>query len=133
GEVPGEAHARGTPSEGPQGRESSALAGLKSRRGWRGDMPRTLSLVLLAGLALAAPARAGEPEAHPWWTLFCPPRLPLPLCCPDAYCPKPPPPLCYAPPPGAKCYPTDGCGPRPKCWWLKWPWLGYSVKPAAAP
>jgi hypothetical protein len=96
-------------------------------------------IVILAACLCAAPAWAGDKGY--WWDVFCPGRLKLPLCCPDDYCPKPKPPLpaVYCPcgcddysgkpPPelggtAGKCYPTDGCGPKPKCWWLKCPWWG---------
>lgn len=78
-------------------------------------MKRIACLILC--LALTPMARAGDKEYGCWlWEVFCPGRLQLPLCCPDDYCPKPLPELGCAP---GKCYPTDGCAPKPKCWWLR--------------
>jgi hypothetical protein len=53
-----------------------------------------------------------------------PPWLPAEFkpCGCDDYVPKPPVELpCDAP---GKCHPTDGCGPKEKCWWLRGPWWG---------
>jgi hypothetical protein len=67
-------------------------------------MGRTACLVLC--LALAPVARAADHHGG-WWGLFCPDRLPLPLCCPDDYRTKPAP--CLPP-----AYRTCGDDYRPK-------------------
>lgn len=70
--------------------------------------------ILFLLLLVPAVARAD----HPLWDVFCPPRLCLPLCCPDDYCSKPP--LCLPPtfcPGGCDdyCFKPDPGLPEPFC------------------